>query len=371
MSGGASNPLAVAAVEQRSQPPRTMRTLSRLTLAAVALAASPLLLFAQGQRRTLPGDDVAIYNLAGEMRVEAGTGNEVVVEVTTAGPDAGQLKIESGELRGRSTLRVIYPGRRVIYREMEGSSTTLSVREDGTFGGDHSGWGDRVRISDGGSGIEAHANLRVLVPAGRRVWLNLAAGRVSITNVNARLVVDVASASVAARGVRGALSVDAGSGDVEVAEMNGDLEVDTGSGSVRVTGVKGTRHNIDTGSGGVTATGIEGERLIVDVGSGDIHVRDVRASTIRLDSGSGSVDAELAGTVRDLVIDTGSGDVTLRLPKTFGADVEIDTGSGSIRTGFPIVTQEFKRDALRGRIGDGSARVRIDTGSGSVQLLQL
>ncbi len=348
-----------------------MRTLSRLTLAAAILAGTPALLLSQAQRYPLSGDDVAIYNLVGELRVEAGTGGNVVVEVTPAGPDAAQLRVESGELRGRQTLRVIYPSRRIIYRDLEGSRTTLSVRDDGTFGGERSGWGNQVRISDEGSGLEAHANIRVLVPAGRRVSLNLAAGTVAISNVDARLLVDVASASVSARSVRGVLSVDAGSGDIEIADMNGELELDTGSGNVRITNAKGTRHNIDTGSGGVNINGLEGDRLVVDVGSGDIEVRGVRAGTVRLDSGSGSVDAELAANVRDLVIDTGSGDVTLRLPKTFGADLEIDTGSGSIRTGFPIVTQEFRRDALRGRIGDGSARVRIDTGSGSVQLLQL
>lgn len=346
-------------------------SLSVVLAGAIFIAGHPSDLLSQQSRYTLSGQEIAIYNLAGQFRVEAGTGNDVVVEVTRVGDDAAQLRVETGEIRGANTLRVIYPGRRVVYADSRGT-TNLSVREDGTFGGERGGGRhSSVRISSSGDGVEAHANIRVLVPSGRRLSLYLGAGKVDVTNVTTQLLVDVASASVSARGVRGALMVDAGSGDVEIADATGDLMLDTGSGEVRVSGAKGGRHNIDTGSGSVNVTNMEGDRIVIDVGSGDVNVRGLKASDVRLDSGSGSIDAELTGTVRDLIVDTGSGDVTLRLPKDFGAEVEIDTGSGSIRSSFPVTTQELKSDALRGRIGNGGTRLRIDTGSGSVQLLQL
>ena len=105
----------------------------------------------------------------------------MVVEVTRGGNDASQLRVETGEIRGWNTLRVIYPGKRVVYPDA-GGSTNLSVREDGTFGGDNSGWRNNVRIASSGSGLEAHANMRVLVPAGRRLSLYLGAGKVDVTN---------------------------------------------------------------------------------------------------------------------------------------------------------------------------------------------
>lgn len=342
--------------------------LAAITLPALGLSSAAA---QQPVRHTLTGEAIAIYNLAGQMRVEAGSGNSVVVEVQLLGRDASKLKVETGPMRGRSTLRVIYGEDRIVYPALEGSSTNLSVREDGTFSDGDSRGGERVRISGSGSGLEAHADVRVLVPEGQRLAVYLAAGKVAVTNVNAHLVVDVASADVTARGVRGVLAVDAGSGNVDVNQMEGDLDLDTGSGEVRVTNARGSRHRIDTGSGSVVIDGLQGDRIVVDVGSGNVEVRGLRASTIRLDSGSGSVDAELTGDVRDLVVDTGSGDVTLRFPKDFGAEVDVDTGSGSIRSAFPITTRELQRDALRGTIGDGRARVRVDTGSGSVQLLQI
>ncbi len=347
----------------------------RILTAAFTLVASATLLAssASGQqtaRHTVSGTDVAIYNLAGQLRVEPGTGSDVVVEVQTLGRDASKLRVETGPVRGRSTLRVIYPGDRIVYPALDGSSTSLSVRDDGTFSDGDDRGGGRTRITSGGSGLEAHADLRILVPQGQRLTLYLATGKVDVTNVNATLMVDVHSADVSARGVRGVLSVDTGSGNVEVSDIAADLDLDTGSGDVRVNGARGSRHRIDTGSGSVVVDGLQGDRILVDVGSGDIEVRGLSAANIRLDSGSGSVDAELSGDVRDLVVDTGSGDVTLRLPKDFGAELDVDTGSGSIRSAFPVTTRELQRDALRGTIGDGRARVKVDTGSGSVELLQ-
>ena len=357
-----------------------MRTLPLRTTAAtllVALAPLGAAAVAQGTppvRRTLEGNDVAIYNLAGRLRVQRGTGDRVVVAVELAGSDASQLRVESGPIRGSSTLRVIYPADRIHFEGMgRGSSTTLRVREDGTFS-DNGDRGDRnrdrVEISGRGGGLDAYANLTVSVPPGKRVRLYLAVGEVNVTDVNGDLLVDASAANVTATRTRGSLNVDTGSGDVRISDADGDLNVDTGSGTVDLTRVKGGVLKVDTGSGSVTSDGVEATRLDVDVGSGSIRLRGVRAYDQRLDSGSGDVDVALVGDVRSMVIDTGSGEVTLRVPPSLGAELEIDTGSGGIDTDMPLTVHRKGRDHLSGRPGDGVGRIRIDTGSGGVRLLR-
>ena len=99
----------------------------------------------QPERYTLSDDYVAIYDLVGNIRLEPGTG-AVNVLVTRAGGDAGSLRVAQGELDGRSTLRVLYPGDRIRWRAegRDNSSTQLRVREDGTFGDpDEDHWGGR------------------------------------------------------------------------------------------------------------------------------------------------------------------------------------------------------------------------------------
>ncbi|HYJ79866.1 MAG TPA: hypothetical protein VEW03_09710, partial [Longimicrobiaceae bacterium] len=194
------------------------------TAAALVLAAGlaiPAGLDAQRTERfTVSGAQVAVYNLAGQVRVEAGTGSEVVVEVTRGGGDAGDLRIERGERDGFRSLAVVYGDDRVVYPRMgRGTNTELTVRDDGSFGGGILG-GRRVRLTGRGAGMQAWADLRVLVPAGRTVSIHQAVGEVEVANVRGDVRVRSSSAPIRAHGTRGPLNLDTGSGGIEVRDVD-------------------------------------------------------------------------------------------------------------------------------------------------------
>jgi hypothetical protein len=328
----------------------------------------------QEQAYRLVGDRVGIWNLAGVVGVQGGGGSDVVVEVRRGGSDASRLEVATGtieidhrEVRSVESLRVIYPGDEVAYSGGEGR-TELRVKDDGTFWADDDERGRKVRVSDSGGGLEAHADLEITVPPGKTVLVFLAVGQVTIGNVSGDLTVDVGSASIRSSGTQGRLVLDTGSGNVWLSETSGDVTVDTGSGNVEVNGVGGSSLNIDTGSGNVSGSGIEVASLIADTGSGNVELARVSASEIAVDTGSGGVALDLLTDVRAMTIDTGSGDVEVTVPGDFGATVELDTGSGSISTDVPIQMTEMDDDYIRGVIGDGNGEVQIDTGSGSVNI---
>jgi len=351
-----------------------MRTFLLTGLACVAAAQ----VAAQAtERRAIPGADVAIYNLAGVVRLEAGTGADVVVEITRGGADAAQLRLETGDIRGHQTLRVIYPGDDLVYAGLGrwDGETTIDVRDDGTFNDEHDRHffrtGHRVRISSRGRGLDAHADLRILVPAGKQVAVYLAVGKASVTNVDGDIRVDVASADVEASHTKGSLYLDTGSGSVNVTDVAGDITLDTGSGDVTVTGMTGGRVKLETGSGSVTATRVAADELKVDTGSGDVEVSEVKARDISLDTGSGSVRLGLLTRFESLNVDTGSGEVTIGVPADFGAEVDIETGSGGIDMGgVPVTVTRLESDHIIGRIGDGRGRMKVETGSGGVRLVK-
>jgi hypothetical protein len=334
----------------------------------------------QPQRFTLSGDDVALYNLVGGVTIEPGSGS-VGVELTRTGRDAARLRVEQGEIDGRQTLRVIYPDNQIAAPSLErGSSTTLRVREDGTFG-DGDEWrggrprrererGRRVDIRGLGDGLNAGADLRIRVPAGQRLAVFLAVGKVSVANVNGTLRVDAHSAPVAASGVKGELTIDVGSGQVQVTQGEGVLSVDTGSGTVEVSHFQGRDLSIDTGSGHVTGTEVKADQVTVETGSGDIELTGTTTPTLSLETGSGTVRADLRSEVRSLTVETGSGDVVVTAPATLDVEVEIETASGDIESDFPLQVTRHARDHLVGRIGSGRGRISVETGSGDVRLIK-
>lgn len=72
---------------------------------AVALASNAAVPFApESERHALPGQEVEISNLAGELRVEPGSGSAVVVEITRGGRDAGALRVVTETHAGHRRL---------------------------------------------------------------------------------------------------------------------------------------------------------------------------------------------------------------------------------------------------------------------------
>lgn len=351
---------------------------ARVLVAVLAstLASAPLLAQAAAtEQRSVRGAQVAIYNLAGRLRALPGTGDAVVVDIARGGADASKLRIETGTIRGRETLRIVYPSDQVVYPEMRGRSrTTLNVRGDGTFsdGGNWNEWRDRDRVDirGSGNGLEAFADLTVRVPRGQKIELYLGVGRVEVQNVEGDLVVDVSSAEVDVSGTRGPLTLDTGSGRVAVRDVTGDLTIDSGSGGLSIDRVKGSTLRIDSGSGGVQGNDIEVGELDAEVGSGGFRLYRVKAPIVTAETGSGGITLELLSDVQRLSIETGSGGATIRVPATLSAEIEAETGSGGFSTDFPVTTRRVGRNHISGRIGDGKGRITIEAGSGSVRLLK-
>jgi hypothetical protein len=355
-----------------------------LLISGVALLTRPVA--AQISKHVIKGDSVAIYNLVGVLRVEAGTGSDVVVEIARGGADAAKLDVQTGPIRGRETLRVIYPDDVIIVPDGEGEAdhgwnTTLRVRDDGTFGDDrdgHRGWsheGHEVRITSrrrGSDGLEASADLRVTVPKGKNVAVNLGVGKAFVTNVEGTIRVSVASADVATDRTKGRLRVSTGSGNVDLRSAAGDVSLATGSGDITASGIEGSMLRLETGSGTITLSDGKAGTVYASTGSGNIRATSASGDELSFETGSGDVDVALLAAFRSVHIETGSGDVTLKVPPTTGAEVDIDTGSGDIDFGdLTLLVRRVEHDHVTGTLGDGKGRLSVETGSGNVHLQKL
>lgn len=350
-----------------------MRILSR-RVATIALTLGLGLATAgsaQERRFSLTGERVAIYNLAGLASIEPGSGSAVVVVATPRGADASQLRFEEGPIEGITTLRVIYPGDRIVYRGAGfGGNTQIGVSDDGRFGHGDSWRRRKVTVSSHGGGAEAWADLRIQVPRGQSIDVNLSVGRMTATNVDGRVSLDAGSADISVSNARGALSIDVGSGNVSVNGADGSVSVDTGSGDVELSAVKADVLSVDTGSGNVTGNGLSASSVSVDTGSGNVDLADLASSNVSVDTGSGDVQLDLTRPVATLEIDTGSGNVTVRAPAELNATVSLETSSGDLETDFTLQVRRAAPDELRGRIGNGEGTIAVETGSGNVKLLR-
>lgn len=336
--------------------------------AAVAMFASASTLHAQ--RYELTGDRVAVYNLVGNLRVEAGTGSTVVVEVERAGRDASRLTIQSSAISGVQTLRVIYPGDNIVASELQrGSNTTIRVAADGTF---NSSEGRRVRITTGEGdrdALHAHATIVVHLPQSIGFDGNLAVGTITATGTASALELESSAGDISSTGNRGNVAAETASGNITVENAQGDLELETASGDIEVNGATSQTIDAETASGNVRVTNTTAQDVELESASGNVRITGSRTPRLSAESASGDVRAELDGDVREVELSTASGSVEALLPANFAGEVELEAASGNVDVEFPLTTTTKRRNHIRGTIGTGgTARVSMESASGDVTL---
>ncbi|MDL2236338.1 DUF4097 domain-containing protein [Christensenellaceae bacterium OttesenSCG-928-K19] len=197
------------------------------------------------------------------------------------------------------------------------------------------------------------------------------------------------------------LNIDTASGRVAVnGGAYGNMEIDTASGEVSVESVTAKNVKIDTASGGVMVDKTDCSSIYVSVASGNINVSANATGIVELDSASGevtfkgtaeafeadtasgSVNAEIGGlrtaavdsasgsvriactdadTLREIDVDTASGEVTIELPENDGFEVDYDTASGGLRNEFEMVGDLHK---------NGGIDISVDTVSGGLNILK-
>lgn len=130
---------------------------------------------------------------------------------------------------------------------------------------------------------------------------------------------------------------------------------------------------VDAGSvsGDVDVSGAHGDVRASSV-SGNVVLDHLHANSISANSVSGDVEVrvdELTGT-GDFTFHSVSGDVTLEVPRDFGADLSMTTVSGDIDSDFPITlgNGRMNRRSMNARIGAGGRRLDVSTVSGDLKL---
>jgi DUF4097 and DUF4098 domain-containing protein YvlB len=148
-----------------------------------------------------------------------------------------------------------------------------------------------------------------------------------------------------------------------------DLNLHTGDGNILVDDVRGELH-LDTSDGELEIHSANG-RLAADTHDGNIRA-DGRFDALDLRTGDGNITAEVkAGSTMSSGwnVRSGDGNVDLRVPEGFSADLNAQTGDGQVSVHFPVtVTGSIKDDSIRGKMNGGGQPLDVHTGDGNIVL---
>lgn len=271
-----------------------------------------------------------LSNLAGDVVIAGGTGDEIVVDavkrVGANGADAGrehlqELDIQVNESPGRVEIASVFP------------RSSRNTR--------------------------AEVDYRIRVPQHVAVNVHTVAGDVRLEKVQGEVRAETVSGDLVLTGVQRLTHATTVSGDLTITGSHGDgIRGGTVSGDLMVKGLKGDSCNLQSVSGKVTLTDAQCQRAQLRSMSGDVQYSGPVSSGGRYEFNSHSGDVLLTvtgGAGFELVAHTFSGDLR--------SDIDLGprTGGDRGRPGRP-------RRELRGTVGDGSAYVLVKTFSGSVQV---
>ena len=205
----------------------------------------------------------------------------------------------------------------------------------------------------GGSKSEP-SRIEVRMPAGASLVVDVVSATVDIDGLaGPRLVVDSVSGDVRLRSTRAAEArFDLVSGDLEGELDSGDIAVDTVSGDVRLSGRGGGELGVDSVSGDTDLQFDSLRRVVMDTVSGNLSLRTALAPSGRISA------------------DTVSGGVQLRLPADTSARLSMETFSGRISSPVgEVKTEKYGPGAsLEAQLGDGDGELKLVTFSGGIRL---
>jgi hypothetical protein len=188
---------------------------------------------------------------------------------------------------------------------------------------------------------------------------------------DANLDLHTGDGNVDVQGVRGAIVLHSGDGKLNLSELEGTLQAQTGDGNIDMRNVRGDL-TLHTGDGRIDVSGIDGS-LRAETGDGRIRVNG-RFDVLDVKTGDGGIEAlALDGSKLESNwrLSTGDGDLTLRVPATIAADVELHTNDGHIDLEMPVtVMGRTGTREIHGRINGGGKLLSLKTGDGSIRLEQ-
>ena len=329
-------------------------------------------------RAELSGADLAdfgVENLAGRMRISAGTEDKITVVARVFGQtaelaDAVRLERVVGE-GSRATLRVRYPYEKVKVFEYVDPDHDGHWPFDRMGGGsDYDYDGHPVRVHQG-RGTRLWADLEVRVPAGRRqAFFRNLVGRIDADGLEGTLRFEVGSADLRLWRLDGEVSVESESGDIQARGLKGTFTSESSSGDCRLDDFDGQQFRFHASSGDLVARGVRARLVETDTSSGDVTLSSADVEEFQAEASSGDVAVEVDGTrLASFQVTTSSGDVRLGLPPTTAFEAEADQSSGDMYVDFPGGVSVRHEDTLVAyRHGQGGAKVRVTTSSGDFSI---
>jgi hypothetical protein len=215
------------------------------------------------------------------------------------------------------------------------------------------------RLEEGQSGDEVHFLFKELPHIGVHIVWHSEQTHVTVESpAQLTLEAKTSDGNVTLSGLQGELALTTGDGDVTLDHVSGDLRIKSGDGHVRISDAEGTL-DARTSDGSLNVDGLF-HALVLHTSDGTLDV-SLRDGTKLTEASS---------------IQTSDGSVTLHVPQSFAADLDVHTSDGHLDCKLPLTIDHYQSNggeghAFHGKLNGGGTPFSIHTSDGNVKIEQL
>lgn len=221
-------------------------------------------------------------------------------------------------------------------------------------------------------------DLGLTSPLGK-VECQIKSGNLDSTGGNAEMSTSLGSGNARIKGFSGSLTLMGGSGDVEITDSRAITSIKAGSGEVALTRLHGDAINVMAGSGDVAIRDCVADAFSCHTGSGDLDIAGGELERVSVRSGSGVVSCATAFGPYTQAFETGSGPISLGVPRGMPVRFEVSSHGGDIDSDIQLVSVGQRGPRSRrtrrqvGTVGSGEPRadVSVRTATGDIRLYWL
>lgn len=162
------------------------------------------------------------------------------------------------------------------------------------------------------------------------------------------------------------LDVSTAGGDVKIEKLEGTMDVATAGGDVKLADVAGIL-NLKTSGGDIKVQNFKGN-VNAQTSGGDIKLQGLDGE-IKAETSGGDVKVEYAGENKGIDLSTMGGDVSLKLPADFSAEIDLKSNGGTVKCDLTVTSSDKNTPStILGKIGTGGKLVKCRTMGGDIRI---
>ena len=290
---------------------------------------------------------LVVQNDDGRTTIQANTANEVRIEVTKEVFHA-KNEAEAKKEADRVQVTLEHVGDRIEVR---------TVRPKWTF--------------DFGGRPQVEVNYQIFAPAESDVSTKTSDGPVEVAGIHGNLQISSSDGDITVSDCDGDIDIQSGDGDIHVSKSSGGMQISLRDGDLIASELSGILV-LKSSDGDVSVNGFQG-KMDASSRDGKVDLNGVFTS-LAAKSSDGDVDVTVQpGSVmqQDWGLSSRDGDIQLRLPDDFAADLSVRARDGKINTTVPVsVTGSLSENQLSGKMNGGDYLLDIHTSDGDIQILR-